>query len=132
VVPQSLDAAGETAPSGADFLEKDLVQRLASGPLRWQLNMTLANPGDPLDDASKTWAGEHKVINAGTLVLQSSQPQADGDCRDINFDPLILPSGIEASNDPLLAARSAAYASSYLRRAGEVSPLHSAPAESKP
>lgn len=40
---------------------------------------------------------------------------------------LILPSGIQASNDPLLAARSAAYASSYLRRAGEVSPLHSAP-----
>jgi len=132
VVPQSQDAAGDTAPSGSDFLEKDLVQRLASGPLRWQLNMTLANPGDPLDDASKTWTGEHKVLNAGTLVLQSSQPQADGDCRDINFDPLILPSGIQASDDPLLAARSAAYASSYVRRAGEVSPLHSAPQESKP
>lgn len=132
VVPQSQDATGDTAPPGADFLEKDLVQRLASGPLRWQLNLTLANPGDPLDDASKAWTGEHKVLNAGTLVLQSSQPQADGDCRDINFDPLILPSGIQASNDPLLAARSAAYASSYVRRAGEVSPLHSAPQESKP
>ena len=132
VVPQRQDAAGDLAAAGSDFLEKDLVQRLAIGPLRWQLNMTLANPGDPVDDASKAWTGEHKVINAGTLVLQSSQPQADGDCRDINFDPLILPSGIEASNDPLLAARSAAYASSYLRRAGEVSPLHSAPQELKP
>jgi catalase len=132
VVPQSQDAPGDSAPAGNDFLEKDLVQRLAAGPLRWQLNMTLANPGDPLDDASKTWAGEHKVINVGSLVLDSSQPQVDGDCRDINFDPLILPSGIEASNDPLLAARSAAYASSYLRRAGEVSPLHNAPQESKP
>ena len=132
VVAQSQDAVGDTAPAGSDFLEKDLVQRLASGPLRWQLNLTLANPGDPLDDASKPWIGEHKILNAGTLVLQSSQAQADGDCRDINFDPLVLPSGIEASNDPLLAARSAAYASSYLRRAGEVSPLHSAPQESKP
>lgn len=132
VVPQSQDAPGDSAPAGNDFLEKDLAQRLAAGPLRWQLNITLANPGDPLDDASKTWTGEHTVLNAGTLVLQSSQPQADGDCRDINFDPLVLPSGIEASNDPLLAARSAAYASSYLRRAGEVSPLHSAPQESKP
>ena len=132
VVPLSQDAPGDTAADGADFLEKDLVQRLVAGPLRWQLNMTLANPGDPLDDASKTWAGEHRVLNAGTLVLQSSQPQADGDCRDINFDPLILPSGIEASKDPLLAARSAAYASSYLRRAGEVSPLHSAPQELQP
>src|SRR5450830_2011052 len=132
VVPQSLDAAGDTAPAGSDFLEKDLMQRLASGPLRWQLKLTLANPGDPLDDASKPWIGEHTVLNAGTLVLQSSQAQADGDCRDINFDPLILPSGIEASNDPLLAARSAAYASSYLRRAAEVSPLHRSPQESKP
>jgi len=59
------------------------------------LNLTLANPGDPLDDASKPWIGEHKILNAGTLVLQSSQAQADGDCRDINFDPLILPSGID-------------------------------------
>lgn len=132
VVPQSQDAVGETTVDGADFLEKDLVQRLAAGPLRWQLNMTLANPGDVLDDASKPWSGPHTVLNAGTLVIQSSQPQADGDCRDINFDPLILPSGIQASNDPLLAARSAAYASSYLRRAGEVSPLHHAPQESKP
>lgn len=96
------------------------------------MNLTLANPGDPVDDASKTWTGEHKVLNAGTLVLESSQPQMDGDCRDINFDPLVLPSGIEASNDPLLAARSAAYASSYLRRTSEVSQLHSAPQESKP
>lgn len=127
VVPQSQDAAGDTAPAGSDFLEQDLVRRLAAGPLRWQLNMTLANPGDPLDDASKTWTGAHKVLNAGTLVLQSSQPQADGDCRDINFDPLILPSGIQASNDPLLAARSAAYASSYLRRAGEVKPVAQRP-----
>jgi len=132
MVPLSQDAAGDTAPAGPDFLEQDLVQRLGAGPLRWQLNMALANPGDSLDDASKTWAGAHKVLNAGTLVLQSSQPQANGDCRDINFDPLILPSGIEATNDPLLAARSAAYASSYLRRAGEVSPLHRAPQESKP
>jgi catalase len=121
VVPQSTDAAGETAPQGGDFLEQDLTQRLSAGPLRWQLNLTLANPDDPLDDASKTWSGPHTVLNAGTLVLQSSQPQVNGDCRDINFDPLILPSGIEASNDPLLAARSAAYASSYVRRAGEVS-----------
>ncbi len=132
VVPVSQDASGVTAPEGADFLQRDLEQRLLAAPVRWQLQITLANPADPVDDASKAWSGEHTVLNAGTLVLERSQPQQDGDCRDINFDPLILPSGIEASNDPLLAARSAAYASSYLRRTGEVSPLHSAPQESQP
>ncbi|WP_339528409.1 catalase family peroxidase [Pseudomonas mucidolens] len=132
VVPVSQDAIAATPANGADFLQEDLVQRLAAGPVRWRLMITLANPEDPVDDASKVWSGEHTVLNAGTLVLQSSQPQIDGVCRDINFDPLILPSGIEASNDPLLAARSAAYASSYLRRTSEVSQLHGAPQESKP
>ncbi|MEG0242907.1 MAG: catalase, partial [Pseudomonas sp.] len=132
LVPLSQDVSAAAAPPGADFLQADLEQRLAAGPLRWQLQITLANPTDPVDDASKAWSGAHTVLDAGTLVLERSQPQLDGDCRDINFDPLILPSGIEASNDPLLAARSAAYASSYLRRTGEVSQLHSASQESQP
>jgi len=131
VVPMSQDAADAAPPQGADFLEQDLVKRLAAGPLRWQLNITLANPGDPVNDASKAWPADRKVVNAGTLVLERTQPQDNGDCRDINYDPLILPNGIEGSQDPLLAARSAAYASSYLRRTSEVNPLP-ATQESRP
>ncbi|MBT2296002.1 catalase family peroxidase [Pseudomonas fluorescens] len=123
VVPMTSDGTQVTPPQGADFLEQDLVKRLAAGPLRWQLNITLANPGDPVNDASKAWPADRKVLNAGTLVLERTQAQDDGECRDINYDPLILPSGIEGSEDPLLAARSAAYASSYLRRTSEVSQL---------
>ncbi|CAB3794931.1 hypothetical protein LMG28690_03978 [Paraburkholderia caffeinilytica] len=59
----------------------------------------------------------------GTLVIDRTTSQEDGDCRDINFDPTILPAGIRPSNDPLLAARSAAYALSYKRRTREES-LH--------
>ncbi|AZD55774.1 Catalase-like heme-binding protein [Pseudomonas chlororaphis subsp. aurantiaca] len=132
VVPLTQDAPGAVVPEGNDFLEKDLVQRLAAGPLRWRLNITLANPGDPTDDASKAWPSERKVLNAGTLVLERSQPQNEGECRDINYDPLMLPSGIAASDDPLLAARSAAYASSYLRRTSEVDQLPHAAQESRP
>ncbi|EPL10589.1 catalase family peroxidase [Pseudomonas sp. CF161] len=130
VVPQARDAAEANAPQGADFLQQDLVKRLAAGPLKWQLMITLANPGDPTVDASKAWPAERKVLNAGTLVLQSTQAQNNGECRDINYDPLVLPAGIEGSDDPLLAARSAAYASSYLRRTSEVSQLPSE--ESRP
>jgi catalase len=132
VAPLAQDAAQASAPEGGDFLEKDLLQRLAAGPLRWQLNITLANPGDPTNDASKTWPDDRKVLNAGALVLESSQPQSNGECRDVNYDPLILPSGIEGSDDPLLAARSAAYAKAYLRRTSEVSQLPAATQESHP
>ncbi|MFJ7882955.1 catalase family peroxidase [Pseudomonas sp. NPDC096917] len=123
VVPEGQDAAGASAPNEADYLEKDLAQRLSVSPLKWQFNLTLAEAGDPINDASKPWPVERKVLNAGTLVLQRAEPQNTGECRDINYDPLILPSGIEGSADPLLAARSAAYASSYLRRTSEVDQL---------
>lgn len=123
VVPEGQDAPGASAPNEADYLEKDLAQRLSVGPLKWQFNLTLAEAGDPVNDASKPWPAERKVVNAGTLVLQSAEPQNNGECRDINYDPLILPSGIEGSADPLLAARSAAYASYYLRRTSEVDQL---------
>ncbi|MFS8979410.1 hypothetical protein PO002_33845 [Cupriavidus necator] len=33
-------------------LADELSQRLASGPLRWHLLLTLAAPGDPTDDAT--------------------------------------------------------------------------------
>jgi catalase len=131
MVPLAQDAAGATAPQGGDFLEQDLIQRIAAGPLRWQLQITLGDPGDQVNDASKTWPDGRKVVNAGTLVLESTQPQLNGECRDINYDPLVLPAGIEGSDDPLLAARSAAYASSYLRRTSEVSQLPAARQEAR-
>jgi catalase len=58
-------------------------------------------------------------VDAGTLVIDRAESQVDGPCRDINFDPLILPAGIQPTNDPMLAARSAAYAVSFDRRVRE-------------
>ncbi|WP_426139627.1 catalase family peroxidase [Pseudomonas sp. DWP3-1-2] len=123
MVPVDQPTVASPPPDAKDYLEPDLDGRLASGPLRWDLMITLAEPGDPVSDASKQWPGERRVVNAGTLVIDSTQPQVDGDCRDINFDPLVLPAGIAGSEDPLLAARSAAYAASYQRRTGEVDQL---------
>lgn len=123
--------ADATAPDAKDYLQQDLTEKLASGPQRWDLVFTLANPQDPTNDASKAWTGEHKTVNAGTLVVESDSSQLSGACRDINYDPLILPSGIEGSDDPLLAARSAAYSASYMRRTSEVGQLTAQPAQEK-
>ena len=119
MVPQSMDD-GSTAPTGdPDYLAADLRQRLAHGPLHWKLLVTLAKPGDPTNDATKAWPADRPTVDAGTLVVESEQPQDSGPCRDINYDPTVLPNGIEVSDDPLLPARSAAYADSYLRRTSE-------------
>jgi catalase len=120
VVPETPETGdGSPAAGDTDYLAADLSKRLAAGPLRWHLVMTFAAEGDAVDDAAKAWPDDRKSVDAGTLVIDSWQAQADGPCRDVNYDPTILPQGIEASNDPLIAARSAAYADSYLRRTSE-------------
>lgn len=118
MVPQAADAG--PGPAGdPDYLARDLEQRLAQGAQRWTLRITLAAPGDPVNDAARAWPADRKSIDAGTLVIDRMQPQDSGPCRDVNYDPTVLPAGIEPSADPLLAARSAAYADSYLRRTAE-------------
>lgn len=104
----------------ADFLQQDLATRLSNGPLHWDLVLSVAAPGDAVEDPSQAWPAERTQVVAGTLALTASQPQAQGPCRDINFDPLILPSGIAASGDPILAARSAVYSHSFNRREREI------------
>jgi catalase len=120
MVPEAagVEAAASMA-ADANYLSADLDARLAQGPLRWHVLVTLAKPGDPTDDATKAWPSDRREIDAGTLVLDHTTPQESGACRDINYDPLVLPDGIAASDDPLLPARSAAYATSYLRRTSE-------------
>jgi catalase len=123
LAPVDATAAQAAQPGhDADYLQSDLQQRLAQGPLRWRLLLTLGQPGDPTSDATRQWPADRPTIDAGTVVISSSAPQSDGPCRDVNYDPTVLPQGIAVSDDPLLAARSAAYAASYERRTGEGPP----------
>ncbi|WP_313624033.1 catalase family peroxidase [Achromobacter sp.] len=123
LAPLDATAAPAAQPGhDADYLQSDLQQRLAQGPLRWRLLLTLGQPGDPTNDATRQWPADRPTIDAGTVVISSSAPQSDGPCRDVNYDPTVLPQGIAVSDDPLLAARSAAYAASYERRTGEGPP----------
>ena len=38
----------------------------------------------------------------------------------VNYDPLVLPVGVQGSDDPILAARSAVYAVSFNRREHDI------------
>jgi catalase len=109
----------ELAKRGPDFLEQEITERVAGGPQRWIMVVTIANPGDPTADPSKAWPGDRRTIEVGTLSVRQIYPEPDGPCRDINFDPTVLPTGIRVSDDPFPAARSAAYARSYDLRTAE-------------
>ena len=78
---------------------------MRSGPLRWRLMLTVGAPSDPVDDATLPWPADRRAVDAGLLTLTSIDTDRPGNARDINFDPLVLPEGIEPSDDPLLSAR---------------------------
>jgi len=109
----------ELAKRGPDFLEQEIAQRVASAPQRWTMLVTVANPGDPTADPTEAWPANRRSIEVGTLIAQHVQAERDGPCRDINFDPTVLPSGMRTSDDPFPAARSSAYAKSYDLRTAE-------------
>jgi catalase len=117
-------ALDELAKLGPDHLEQEIKDRVAKEPARWTLVVTLAEPGDPTSDPTKTWPEGRRTVAVGTLVVQQIVAERDGPCRDINFDPTVLPDGIEVSDDPFPAARSAAYAKSYDLRTSEAKDYH--------
>ncbi|APG13139.1 catalase [Bradyrhizobium elkanii] len=105
---------------GPDYLEQEITERVrTAGPLRWTMVTTVADPGDPTADPSKAWPESRRKVAVGTLIVQRIEPERDGPCRDINFDPAVLPQGIRVSDDPFPAARSSVYRKSYDLRAAE-------------
>ena len=114
-----LQAALPARPAGDNALFDALIRQIRSVPLQWRLMLTVGEPGDPLLDATLPWPPGRRTIDAGTLTLTRIDTERTGNARDINFDPLVLPVGIEPSDDPLLSARSTVYAASYRARTGE-------------
>jgi catalase len=112
-------SADELKQLGPDFLAQDIAKRVAGAPQRWTMVITVANPGDPTADPSKAWPEQRRKVTAGILVVRAIEPEADGPCRDLNFDPTVLPPGMHVSDDPFPAARSAAYSVSFNRRTAE-------------
>jgi catalase len=109
----------ELAKRDPGFLEQDIIRRVASAPQHWNLVVTVADPGDPTSDPTKAWPANRRTVDVGTLTMTRIEQEPDGPCRDIVFDPSVLPSGITTSDDAFPAARSAAYRVSYDRRTAE-------------
>jgi catalase len=114
-------APDERASRPANYLFDDLLGRVARGPMKWRLVATIAMPGDP-NQAAELWPSERRQVEMGELTISHVESEASGNCRDLNFDPLVLPPGIEPSDDPIPFARSAVYSESFRRRSGEPKP----------
>lgn len=120
MVPQAkvsnMPSAIEDAPNA---LQLELAQRLQQAPVQFDLMVSFATDQDDEADPTIPWPDSRKTINVATLVINEISAQKNGACNGINFDPLVLPQGMSLTADPILNARSGAYAESYRRRARE-------------
>ena len=96
----------------------EIRDRVRSEPVRFTLELTLAEPGDPVHDPSAAWPRDRRRVRAGTLVIDGLDSERERGDDVLVFDPTRVVDGIECSNDPVLRFRPPAYAESIRRRTG--------------
>ena len=106
----------EAKAKGADFLFEDLRQRVAAGGVAFDFVLQLAQSGDRIDSVVTPLPDDRKKVSLGRLTIKSVAPDATGPCLNITYNPMVLPKGVEPSDDPMLAARAAPYGVSLGRR----------------
>jgi len=107
----------QAAKADPDYLMKEMPERLSRGPVSFHLYAQLADPGDAINDATLVWPAQRERVELGTLQLTSAvADQASAQKNLLYFNPLALPEGIDASEDPILLARPPAYGVSYGQR----------------
>jgi catalase len=100
----------------ADFLFNEVTDRLANGPIGFQIIVQLASDGDVVDDATVHWPEDRPTIQLGSIKLTAVIPNNEQEQKTIIFDPIPRVDGIEPSDDPLLELRAAVYLLSGRRR----------------
>jgi catalase len=117
-----LPEAGEERPTpwaardlGRDYLQEEIAERLANGPVRFALEVQIAAEGDPVDDSTTRWPDDRQRVVAGTLELTELAHQSAEE-EPLVFDPIRVTDGIEPSDDPILHFRPRAYSLSVERR----------------
>ena len=106
----------EAKSRGRDYLQEEIAQRLAQGPVRFTLQLQIAAEGDPVDDATAKWPADRETVDAGTLELTAIETGRETDGEVLVFDPVSVTDGIELTDDPVLLFRTRAYSVSVEHR----------------
>jgi catalase len=101
---------------GRDYLQQEIRERVARGPVRFTLQLQVAEPGDNPDDPTSDWPSTRRRIDAGLLEITDLETGRETGSDILVFDPSRVTEGIELSGDPVLRFRPKAYSDSVARR----------------
>lgn len=90
------------------YLQDEIAQRVAKGPVTFDWYAQIAGPGDKIDDPSTAWPDTRRLVKLGVFTLV--QPPADPEAaqRELLFLPGQPHPGVESA-DPMLTMRNTAY-----------------------
>jgi catalase len=109
-------SSGEARRRGRDYLQDDFRERLNQGPVRFSLEVQIAQDGDPVDDPSSAWPKDRRRVRVGTFEITGPETERETGGDVLVFDPTRVTDGIELSDDPVLRFRPKAYSVSVARR----------------
>lgn len=108
--------AADLASQPNDVLFDELEARLAQGPVRFALLLSLAEEGDSLNDASTAWPAERERVVLGHLAVQRLTSPAEIGDPIMLHDPTRTTDGIDVTDDPILNVRRGVYEVSAVNR----------------
>jgi catalase len=112
ITPQAgIEHLDDATAKGQDgnYLFDELRQRVAKGPIRFDILVQIAGEGDIVDDATIHWPEDRPLVHFGTVALSEQVPDDAAQQQHIIFDPIPRVDGIDPSGDPLLELRAAVY-----------------------
>ena len=107
----------EAQAKGPDFYAAELKDRLAKGPVAFDLTAIMGKDGDQTSDSTLRWDDEDNrpTTPLGKISITAIAPQAT--CNAFSFLPGNVVDGIAGpTDDPVFVARSPAYIVSLIRR----------------
>ncbi len=113
ILGQPVEELGQEA---VDILYNELDGRLQREKVEFDLVLELAEPGDPLNDATALWPEERKRIAIGRLTLTGALKEEELADKVMNHDPTALTDGIDPTDDPIMQVRRGVYEVSAAQR----------------
>lgn len=101
-----------------DTLFVELEDRLERAAVEFDLQLELAEDGDPLNDATALWPASRQRVVVGRLTLTGAVTEEEIGDPVMNHDPTRLTDGIEPTDDPILQIRRGVYEVSAAQRSG--------------
>lgn len=119
IVPEAGELARrpeDAAASSPNALFEEMHARLDRGPVAFRLQVQVAEPGDPTDNATIAWPESRRIVDLGQILVTAAVANSAEAEKPIGFLPGKELPGLEPGNDPFFAARAAVYAVAFRAR----------------